>query len=526
MVWSRRLAVLGIVGLLSVPSCRSGDGTQQASLPDRARRVAGGCGQTALYRGASEPWTRSAAAPTGLVQATGRAGRVAAFLFGYPLRAGHPTDPANKILWVVREPRDGADLVVTAHPLSSSTPTVTVREPANSEPGEIYPSIVDVPTPGCWAFTLRWHGNVDHLELPYRAPAVSPSTTPPPTSAPVPQPGSVAPVIVNQARTSPTGGWVLTDRSVLRTDDAGRSWRTTELADVAAGGHRPESFFATPSAAWVATVRPASGAAVVTRVDRDASTTVAALPDPVPGDARLTLSILGRDRGFAAVDRASHGADLYRTGDGGRSWTVVARDQPFDGPIHFVTAATGWAFGSAVWRTDDGGRTWRRQHPPAPFTTALPGRFTTLSMFGARGVLAVEVPTGMMGYLIFDITHDGGRSWQPRESPENSRYTNTGPPRILAATDADHWYLLIADRVWVTADAGRHWTVRSRHALDGAFLTASFADRIHGWASATPTGCETADVRVGCTLLTTDDGGRSWRPLPLPAAPAERAGAP
>jgi hypothetical protein len=30
------------------------------------------------------------------------------------------------------------------------------------------PSIVDLPSPGCWALTLRWSGHVDHLDLEYR----------------------------------------------------------------------------------------------------------------------------------------------------------------------------------------------------------------------------------------------------------------------------------------------------------------------------------------------------------------------
>ena len=49
-------------------------------------------------------------------------------------------------------------------------PAVELREPANSGPGEIYPSFVDVPLPGCWTFTLRWHGHTDTIDLPYGLP--------------------------------------------------------------------------------------------------------------------------------------------------------------------------------------------------------------------------------------------------------------------------------------------------------------------------------------------------------------------
>ena len=41
---------------------------------------------------------------------------------------------------------------------------------ADSSPGEIYPSIVDVPSPGCWHFTLSWAGHHDEIDLLYVAP--------------------------------------------------------------------------------------------------------------------------------------------------------------------------------------------------------------------------------------------------------------------------------------------------------------------------------------------------------------------
>ena len=72
-----------------------------------------------LYTGASEAFTAPAAGPVDLVQATGHDGNAVAFLFGNPLRAGEPENPANKILWVMREPRGVSDLVITGHPLDA-----------------------------------------------------------------------------------------------------------------------------------------------------------------------------------------------------------------------------------------------------------------------------------------------------------------------------------------------------------------------------------------------------------------------
>jgi hypothetical protein len=149
----------------SHPASNSGSGTHA---------VADGCRATALPRGTPPSWTSPAWAagsgsPTGLPYALAEHGRAIAFIFGYPLRAGDSTNPGNKILWVVRLPRNGSDLVIRARPLHATTPLVTVRQAANSSPGEIYPSDVTVPAPGCWRMTLHWNGHADSIDLAYRA---------------------------------------------------------------------------------------------------------------------------------------------------------------------------------------------------------------------------------------------------------------------------------------------------------------------------------------------------------------------
>jgi hypothetical protein len=37
--------------------------------------------------------------------------------------------------------------------------TTSLDQPANSSPGEIYPSILDAPTAGCWHVTAEWNNN-------------------------------------------------------------------------------------------------------------------------------------------------------------------------------------------------------------------------------------------------------------------------------------------------------------------------------------------------------------------------------
>jgi hypothetical protein len=171
----RQFVPLAVVVLAVTPvvaGCSSSHPASNAASATHA--AAGGCGATAVRRGTPPGWTApawaaSSGAPTGLPYAVAAQGHAIAFIFGYPLRAGDPTNPSNKILWVVRSPRDGSDLVIHARPLHAGTPVITIRQAANSGPGEIYPSDVNVPAAGCWQMTLRWNGHADSIDLAYRA---------------------------------------------------------------------------------------------------------------------------------------------------------------------------------------------------------------------------------------------------------------------------------------------------------------------------------------------------------------------
>ena len=136
--------------------------------------VAGGCGVTKLYRGRAPAWTApafsdSSPGPPPWPHALSARGTVVAIVFGYPLRAGNPTNPANKILWIMRLARRGSPLTIEASPLHANAPLIRHAWPADSSPGEIYPSYVNVPTAGCWRITLRWARHTDWIDLRYRA---------------------------------------------------------------------------------------------------------------------------------------------------------------------------------------------------------------------------------------------------------------------------------------------------------------------------------------------------------------------
>ncbi|MET8155725.1 hypothetical protein ABZT47_05085 [Sphaerisporangium sp. NPDC005289] len=156
--------IAALVVVLTAGACADGGAVRAAPADGACQDRA--AGSSAGTRAPVPSWA-SVNAPGGLPVRMGVRGDALGYLFADPLRAGRPTDPANKILWYVRQPRDGHPLEITARPKGARAPVVRVSVPADSGPGEIYPSIVEVPSAGCWALDLSWGSNHDSLELTY-----------------------------------------------------------------------------------------------------------------------------------------------------------------------------------------------------------------------------------------------------------------------------------------------------------------------------------------------------------------------
>jgi hypothetical protein len=156
--------IAAAAAVLILCACGSGRHTLTAK---QATIVPGGCSQTGLRHGLPPRWAMAAFADSSSAIGTFAIGvHRKALAYFARLRAGHPTNPANKILWIVHPPR-GSELVIRVHPLGAAHPLITVRRPADSSPGPIFPSYVDVPRAGCWDITLRWSGGIDSFDLAY-----------------------------------------------------------------------------------------------------------------------------------------------------------------------------------------------------------------------------------------------------------------------------------------------------------------------------------------------------------------------
>ena len=153
MTRSVSCALLACVGVLAtaapapaaVAPCRAQ--VNQGVLPEWART------------GFSDPRPR-------MPHTLGRAHRIAAIIFGYPLLARPGKERSNKILWVSRSAdRPVSDLRIRAQKMHGRRRIG--RHEVRVVRGGPGPSGINLPSPGCWRISLTWSGRSDTLDLRY-----------------------------------------------------------------------------------------------------------------------------------------------------------------------------------------------------------------------------------------------------------------------------------------------------------------------------------------------------------------------
>jgi len=292
----------------------------------------------------------------------------------------------------------------------------------------------------------------------------------------------------------------------------------------------------------------------------------AARPLPQDSGPRLEYSVLEafapRAAGSAVlmqtdelVGGVGDGTTVWRTVDGGDTWTVVDRlPDARISDLVFASAKHGWAAGRWLWHTVDGGATWKKvRSAPARAHVAVVGadiwvvgnQKTIHSSDGGaawrrsgRSGSAVTFADSLDGWIAdgarYEHTDDGGVTWSmvTRSAPPGVTVLSAVPGgavwaaarQVVRSTDEGaHWRVVqrrpvnaisaissqlawaVGDhgRVLHTADGGRHWrsnlvpVMVDRSPIN--LTSVCFVDARHGWA--------TGNGRV---LLRTTDGGRHW----------------
>jgi photosystem II stability/assembly factor-like uncharacterized protein len=388
-------------------------------------------------------------------------------------------------------------------------------------------NVVGTPLPPPEPASAPESETLDLTGTPTPAPEkIAPTDTPAPYPDDTPLPPTIAAPVVSLPDItflrmfSELNGWAISDNAILRTTDGGSTWYNVSPQGVTEFGYGTSNTFLSASQAWVMVA--------------DAS------------------------------DPAGSGL-LYRTSDGGLTWTVYP--VPFgSGDMTFIDEETGWMMASlgiaagsmavAIYRTEDGGATWMQTYTNDP---NLENAGDSLPLGGLKSVLTpLDVDTAWVGGVIYAPetfylfkTSDGGQTWAPQTLPAAPGMQNTEvaidsgpiftsqseailPIRFTGATYRTGFYAThdggvnwefvtfmpgagavdcvspsdgffwTGEQFFVTQDGAQTWTTINSDTLFGkSFAGMDFVNTRTGWVW-------TYDQSGKYGLYKTTDGGATW----------------
>ncbi|MDQ7097021.1 hypothetical protein REC12_25840 [Desulfosporosinus sp. PR] len=316
-------------------------------------------------------------------------------------------------------------------------------------------------------------------------------------------------------------GWAYTRESVFRTVDGGASW--AQVTPQGQANLPVSSWFCLDEQnAVLAFAQETSPGIVIWRTtncgqnwDRSEISTGSNLCS----DAELSFADAEHGCLLARYGAAmgSESDELFQTADGGATWKSIASASPALKPANGLPFAgiknglvfsgsdkgwlTGFSHGDGIWlyRTANGGVTWTPQTLAVPSGYQAQGGSASSNppcfFQGQKGVLPVEL-RGQTPALVFYLTQDGGEDWQAatpvRSSQEPFRGFHTS---IIAAEQA---FVSDGYELFYTADGMRSFNpVKPDIDLTGLSQLDFVSDQM-GWGI------------IDGSLWKTQDGGHTW----------------
>jgi photosystem II stability/assembly factor-like uncharacterized protein len=333
-----------------------------------------------------------------------------------------------------------------------------------------------------------------------------------------------APVLLEIQFLNELDAWGITETEIVRTNDGGITWYDVTPEDLTETGATVETFILDKDHVWVQKPDfnnfPNNGLLYHT-ADGGLSWAISSTPFS-GGD----LSFIDENHGWMLADlgvgAGSNAVAVFQTGDGGATWIQTytndpnnpesADSLPLGGikadlvPLNMQTAWVGgvvYAPGTVyLYRTEDGGRSW------SPVTLELPAGVENselsiendqMRLVSAEdGFLVLRISDESIQTAVY-TTNDGGDTWTltPTLIPE------AGMADFLSA---EEMIIYNGEQFYVTRDAAQTWTTVTPDIVFGdAFGTMDFVDPTSGWV------VTVADNQR--SLYRTHDGGTTWLPV-------------
>lgn len=172
---------------------------------------------------------------------------------------------------------------------------------------------------------------------------------------------------------------------------------------------------------------------------------------------------------------------IYRSVDGGETWSSGLASQLYANNFHFVDESNGWAVSRGrLVQSKDGGLSWSD-------VAALPS--------DAWGVRFQSSSRGLVwGYRGLHETLDGGRTWVPRFTGSVSSFQN------VVYADADNVWAFGSGDLIQSTDGGTTWRRASIPVANVYWTSLQFLDAKRGWVASN-----------NGLVFHTADGGKTWQ---------------
>jgi len=269
---------------------------------------------------------------------------------------------------------------------------------------------------------------------------------------------------------------------------------------------------------YLGTFALTGGKSALVRISPRTTTTGSIAADAVKLELlapRPTIGLEATAEGWAATARG-----LSSTADGGVSWEALSprgispsqiRGIHLAGSNGWLVVATGLRKTPlALYSTFDRGRTWRSAILPVPADAdvAAPADINSVDPQLFVGIRLQPNRFGLSRGLL--LRSSDGVRWKQSALPLGGR--------LSFPTTRDGWLVggLANERLYATHDGGKSWkAVTPRPAIAGAASTAYALPVFSTGTDGVLPVSLAAGSRSTLAFLTTEDGGRSWRPVEL-----------